>query len=415
MSTPLTLVLTEDGLDALVNAQAGNTANIQITQLGLTQTAFTAAPTLTALPGEFKRVGTFSGVSASETVIHMTAQDSSDDIYDLRGFALYLADGTLFGSFSQTDPVFTKVSIASFLFSVDVAFADAVADNIDFGDATFLYPPATESTKGVAEIATQAEVDDGTDDERIITPQKLAARLADAFGAIVSATEAVEGVAEIATQAEVDAGTDDERFVTALKLAVRLGVVIQSITDESNARQAAVSALSSDLDDAVALLNTADTNLADQLTALRSRTITGSGLVTGGGNLDASRVLQVLAASGAEIAAGLISNKAVTPASLADVPQIFGASSTILGLGGAVMKTGISPLFWNNDTYVTFPLAFPNTCHSVMITPLGDPNGGDEDDEPYWVDRFSLSANGFFIRTTGGGNSIQFSYLAVGH
>lgn len=35
-------------------------------------------------------------------------------------------------------------------------------------------PPASESTAGIAEIATQAETDAGTDDLRIVTPYKLA-------------------------------------------------------------------------------------------------------------------------------------------------------------------------------------------------------------------------------------------------
>ncbi len=35
-------------------------------------------------------------------------------------------------------------------------------------------PDADETTKGIAEVSTQAEVDTGTDDERIITPLKLA-------------------------------------------------------------------------------------------------------------------------------------------------------------------------------------------------------------------------------------------------
>jgi hypothetical protein len=35
-------------------------------------------------------------------------------------------------------------------------------------------PAASETTPGIAELATQAEVDAGTDDARIITPQKLA-------------------------------------------------------------------------------------------------------------------------------------------------------------------------------------------------------------------------------------------------
>lgn len=39
-----------------------------------------------------------------------------------------------------------------------------------FGNAT---PDASETTKGIAELATQAETDTGTDDARIVTPAKL--------------------------------------------------------------------------------------------------------------------------------------------------------------------------------------------------------------------------------------------------
>ncbi len=39
-------------------------------------------------------------------------------------------------------------------------------------------PDADEATKGIAEIATQCEANAGTDDGRIVTPLKLAARLA---------------------------------------------------------------------------------------------------------------------------------------------------------------------------------------------------------------------------------------------
>jgi hypothetical protein len=50
---------------------------------------------------------------------------------------------------------------------------------LDSGAVTFVAfgnvsPSATESTAGIAELATQAEVNTGTDDERIITPLKLA-------------------------------------------------------------------------------------------------------------------------------------------------------------------------------------------------------------------------------------------------
>lgn len=109
-------------------------------------------------------------------------------------------------------------------------------------------PDATETTKGKAELATQTEVNTGTDDTRIVTPLKLATRTAtdtrpgvvelatdaevqtgtDTARAITpanlsarSATETRSGVAEVATQTETDTGTDDGRIVTPLKAATR--------------------------------------------------------------------------------------------------------------------------------------------------------------------------------------------------
>ena len=67
---------------------------------------------------------------------------------------------------------------------------------------------ATESRKGVAEIATQTETNAGTDDEKIVTPKKLATR---------TATESRTGIAAIATQQEIDAGVDDTKIVTPKK------------------------------------------------------------------------------------------------------------------------------------------------------------------------------------------------------
>lgn len=68
---------------------------------------------------------------------------------------------------------------------------------------------ATEIAAGLAELATQAEADAGTDDARIVTPLKLANATS-----LLQATETQKGALEIATQAEVDAGTDNTRAVT---------------------------------------------------------------------------------------------------------------------------------------------------------------------------------------------------------
>lgn len=110
--------------------------------------------------------------------------------------------------------------------------------NTGTDDARFVTPAkltgrtATETRAGVAEVATQAETDAGTDDARIVTPAKLAAH---------TATEARAGVAEVATQTETDTGTDDARIVTPLKLhastatETRTGVAEVATQNETNA------------------------------------------------------------------------------------------------------------------------------------------------------------------------------------
>ena len=65
------------------------------------------------------------------------------------------------------------------------------------------------TTKGIVELATNAETQAGTDAERVVTPASLKS---------LTATESRAGLAEIATQAEVDAGTDDARYISPLKL-----------------------------------------------------------------------------------------------------------------------------------------------------------------------------------------------------
>jgi hypothetical protein len=183
---PFTLTVTTAGRAALVNAANNGTNAVLIAQAGLSATAVAPAPTLTALPGEIKRVATIAGEAVADDTIHVTIRDESNAVYTVRSIALYLADGTLFGIYGQADVLVEKSSQAMLLLALDVRFADIAATSLTFGDTNFLNPPATTETAGVAELATDAEASAGTDDRRAVTPRGLSfamtARLA-SFGA----------------------------------------------------------------------------------------------------------------------------------------------------------------------------------------------------------------------------------------
>jgi len=124
------------------------------------------------------------------------------------------------------------------------------------------YLPSSSTTqKGLIEVATQSEVDAGSDATRAVTPSTLASRLngyltgytgatsINTVGTITTGTwqgspistsyvqnlsgtntgdepdasTTTKGVIEIATQTEVNAGADSSRAVTPLTLATRLG------------------------------------------------------------------------------------------------------------------------------------------------------------------------------------------------
>lgn len=80
---------------------------------------------------------------------------------------------------------------------------------------------ASETTAGIAAVASQLVVDAGTDDQKFITPKKLKARLTAWFA---QATEMVLGAVRLATQVQVDNGVDDSSAVTPSKLKALLDI-----------------------------------------------------------------------------------------------------------------------------------------------------------------------------------------------
>jgi len=87
---------------------------------------------------------------------------------------------------------------------------------------------ASETAKGIVELATDAEAQTGTDNTRAVHPKGMKYTLDNR-----NASESGTGLIEIATQAEANAGTDDARAITPLKLKNVLGVTA-TLTNAKN-------------------------------------------------------------------------------------------------------------------------------------------------------------------------------------
>lgn len=210
MSLPF--ILTNAGKAAIVNAQNTGTAPVVISQVAIGSVSWTPTAAATALNTEIKRISAIGGGTVADDTIHVTASDSSADTYTIREVGLYTNGGVLLAIYSQADPILTKGATTVALLAADLVITGLPVGSVTVGDTTFDYPPATETRQGVAELATTAEAQAGTDDERILTPKKLQD---------VTATETRKGVVELATAAEVQAGADTSRAVTPAGLAAR--------------------------------------------------------------------------------------------------------------------------------------------------------------------------------------------------
>lgn len=192
------LSLTNAGAAAVQGASGADP--VVIAELGLTATPFEVAPTLTALPGEFKRLSAVAGDAVAANVTHMSAYDTSADVWNATGMGLWLDDGTLFAVYSGDVIVLNKAGPAFALVAFDIAWQADLAASVAFGDPIFTNPPATEDNRGLIELATQGEANAGADPFRALTP-------ATAKGAVTEwlvGRSVLLGVADVATP---DAGT----------------------------------------------------------------------------------------------------------------------------------------------------------------------------------------------------------------
>lgn len=124
--------------------------------------------------------------------------------------------GTKKGDYWYVSVAGTVDSVAFNVGDVLVAIVDAASTSTYAANWISLEvnrDQATESVLGLVTLATQTEVNAGTNATDAVTPATLAGR---------TATETRAGIAEIATQTETNDGTDDATIVTPLKLKTLL-------------------------------------------------------------------------------------------------------------------------------------------------------------------------------------------------
>jgi hypothetical protein len=116
-----------------------------------------------------------------------------------------------------------------------------------------------------------------------------------------------------------------------------------------------------------------------------TRNVNGAGLVTGGGPLAADLTLSVGIASFAEVLAGLINNKALTPLSVAGA---FGRSLTTSGYsvipfsGGFMFQWITGAIGANTSGIYSLPTTFPNACLGAFVN-SGKVDAGVEENDPF--------------------------------
>lgn len=170
---PLQLIITNAGLSAI--AQAGTLGPVVISKVAIGSGTWATNPptSTTALKTQIKQITPQGSSTPAPGIIHITAEDSTTDAYSVSEIGLYDANNVLFAIAGSSSIYLSKYSASTALLSVDISLANVPVGTVTIGNANFTNPPATESTMGVAEIATSAEVTAGTDDTRIVTPAKL--------------------------------------------------------------------------------------------------------------------------------------------------------------------------------------------------------------------------------------------------
>jgi hypothetical protein len=115
--------------------------------------------------------------SQDRVLVRAQATNSQNGIYVWNGAAVAMTRALDANTFAELEQAVTSVEEGT---SSSTSYRqDQINGTIDSSSVSWVTfgtsaPSASETTAGIAEIATQAEVNTGTDDQRFITPLKLA-------------------------------------------------------------------------------------------------------------------------------------------------------------------------------------------------------------------------------------------------
>jgi hypothetical protein len=186
-------------------------------QVSATNQTITVATT--ALASVVKTLTTVAGSvrpAGAGHALHLVITDGTTDVYAVKALAIRLMDDTVLMAYSQAGDIATKAAGSTLHFAIDLSIDADTAATITFGTTDYALPMAGESSPGIIELATNAEVQAGTDTVRAVTPAGLAS---------LTSTTTRRGLIELATNAEVLAGTDTARAVAPVDLQSKLNTI----------------------------------------------------------------------------------------------------------------------------------------------------------------------------------------------
>lgn len=118
-----------------------------------------------------------SMVAGDRVLVRAQTTASQNGIYVWNGSSTAMTrslDASTFAELEQAVVSIEEGTSASTTYRQDQVNGTVDSSNVNWVSFGTAAPAASETTAGIAEIATQAETDAGTDDARIVTPAKLA-------------------------------------------------------------------------------------------------------------------------------------------------------------------------------------------------------------------------------------------------